>query len=60
MCEKLELKPAPISTQIIQRDRHAEFLTTLAIIGTSLEKIGLEVRHLQKTEVLEQVDLNSY
>jgi adenylosuccinate lyase len=53
VCEKLGLKPAPVSTQIIQRDRHAEFLITLAIIGTSLEKIALEVRHLQKTEVLE-------
>lgn len=53
VCEKLGLKPASVSTQIIQRDRHAEFLTTLAIIGTSLEKIALEVRHLQKTEVLE-------
>lgn len=53
VCEKLGLKPAPVSTQIIQRDRHAEFLSTLAIIGTSLEKIALEVRHLQKTEVLE-------
>jgi len=49
VCEHLGLKPAPVSTQIIQRDRHAEFLSTLAIIGTSLEKI----RHLQKTEVLE-------
>ncbi len=53
VCEKLGLKPAPVSTQIIQRDRHAEFLTTLALIATSLEKIALEVRHLQKTEVLE-------
>ena len=53
VCEKLELKPAPVSTQIIQRDRHAEYLTTLALIGTGLEKIALEVRHLQKTEVLE-------
>ncbi len=53
VCKKLQLEPAPVSTQIIQRDRHAEFLTTLAIIGTSLEKIALEVRHLQKTEVLE-------
>lgn len=53
VCEKLGLKPASVSTQIIQRDRHAEFLTTLAIIGTGLEKIALEVRHLQKTEVLE-------
>jgi adenylosuccinate lyase len=53
VCENLGLKPAPVSTQIIQRDRHAEFLTTLALIGTSLEKIALEVRHLQRTEVLE-------
>jgi adenylosuccinate lyase len=53
VCQKLGLKPAPVSTQIIQRDRHAEFLSTLAIVGTSLEKIALEVRHLQKTEVLE-------
>jgi len=53
VCEKLGLKPAPVSTQIIQRDRHAEFLSTLAIVGTSLEKIALEVRHLQKTEVFE-------
>lgn len=53
VCEKLNLKPAPVSTQIIQRDRHAEFLGALSIVGTSLEKIALEVRHLQKTEVLE-------
>lgn len=53
VCENLGLKPASVSTQIIQRDRHAEYLTTLAIIGASLEKIALEVRHLQRTEVLE-------
>ncbi|HSR16722.1 MAG TPA: adenylosuccinate lyase, partial [Ignavibacteriaceae bacterium] len=53
VCEKMDLEPAPVSTQIIQRDRHAEFLTTLAVIAASLEKIGLEIRHLQKTEVLE-------
>jgi len=53
VCEKLGLKPAPVSTQVIQRDRHAEFLTTLAIIGTTLEKIAIEIRHLQRTEVLE-------
>lgn len=53
VCQKLGLSPAPISTQIIQRDRHAEFLSTLAIIATSLEKIALEIRHLQRTEVLE-------
>jgi adenylosuccinate lyase len=50
---KLGLTPAPVSTQVIQRDRHAEYLTTLAIIGASLEKIATEIRHLQKTEVLE-------
>lgn len=53
VCNKLGLKPAPVSTQILQRDRHAEFLTTLAIIGSSLEKYATEIRHLQKTEVLE-------
>src|SRR6185369_3358802 len=53
VCEKLALKHAPISTQIIQRDRHAEFLGTLAIIASSMEKIALEVRHLQRTEVRE-------
>jgi adenylosuccinate lyase len=53
VCEKLALKHAPISTQIIQRDRHAEFLATLAIIASSMEKIALEVRHLQRTEVRE-------
>ncbi|MFC2135557.1 adenylosuccinate lyase [Bacteroidota bacterium] len=53
VCDKLGLKPAPVSTQVIQRDRHAEFLSTLAIIGASLEKIAIEIRHLQRTEVLE-------
>ena len=53
VCKKLGLKPAPISTQVIQRDRHAEYLSTLAIITASLEKIALEVRHLQRTEVRE-------
>jgi adenylosuccinate lyase len=47
------LKPSPISTQILQRDRHAEFLSTIAIVGGSLEKFATEIRHLQKTEVLE-------
>jgi adenylosuccinate lyase len=50
---KLGLKPAPVSTQVIQRDRHAEYLTTLAVLGSSLDKIATEIRHLQKTEVLE-------
>lgn len=53
VCSKLGLRPAPVSTQVIQRDRHAEFLSTLAIIGSFLEKIGTEVRHLQRTEVRE-------
>ncbi len=53
VCEKMNLKPSPISTQVLQRDRHAEFLSTLAIIGGSLEKFATEIRHLQKTEVLE-------
>ncbi len=53
VCEKMGLKADPISTQIIQRDRHAQFLTTLAVIAATLEKIATEIRHLQKTEVLE-------
>ncbi|HKV40705.1 MAG TPA: adenylosuccinate lyase [Blastocatellia bacterium] len=52
-CEKLALKPEPISTQIIQRDRYAEYLGALAIIASSMEKIALEVRHMQRTEVRE-------
>lgn len=52
-CKKLGLKPAPISSQVIQRDRHAEYFTTLAIIAGSLEKFATEIRHLQRTEVLE-------
>ncbi len=53
VCDKLGLKPARISTQIVQRDVHAEFMTALALIGCSLEKIAVEIRHLQRTEVLE-------
>lgn len=52
-CQKLGLKPAPVSTQIIQRDRHAQYFTTLAILAGTLEKIAVEIRHLQRTEVLE-------
>jgi adenylosuccinate lyase len=52
-CAKLGLAPAPISSQIIQRDRHAQFLTTLAIIAGSLEKFATEIRGLQRTEVRE-------
>src|SRR5438067_1795712 len=50
---KLNLKAAPASSQVIQRDRHAHYITTLALIGTTLEKIAVEVRHLQRTEVRE-------
>lgn len=53
VCGKLGLDPAPISTQVLQRDRHAEFMNTLAVCGCSLEKFATEIRHLQKTEVLE-------
>jgi adenylosuccinate lyase len=53
VCQLLGLEPAPISTQVLQRDRHAEFCATLAIIAASLEKVALEVRSLQRTEVLE-------
>lgn len=52
-CKKLGLKAAPISTQTLQRDRHAHYLSTLALIGSSLEKIAVEVRHLQRSEVRE-------
>lgn len=51
--KSLGLKPAPVSTQVLQRDRHAEVMSCLALIVTSLEKFALEIRHLQKTEVLE-------
>jgi len=53
VCEKLGLKPAPISTQVVQRDRHAEYMAELAVIASTLEKYALEVRGLQKTEILE-------
>lgn len=53
VCRGLGLKPAPISTQVLQRDRHAETMTALAILGGSLEKIAVEIRHLQKTETRE-------
>jgi adenylosuccinate lyase len=51
VCRQLGLKPAPISTQIVPRDYHAEFFTTLSIIGASVEKMSLEIRNLQRTEV---------
>ncbi|HEX8367268.1 MAG TPA: adenylosuccinate lyase [Pyrinomonadaceae bacterium] len=53
VCARLGLKPAPVSTQVVQRDRYAEYLCTLAIIASSLEKIALQVRHWQRTEVRE-------
>lgn len=53
VCMNLGLKPAPASTQIIQRDRYAEYFTSLAIMASSIEKMALEIRHLQRTEVLE-------
>jgi adenylosuccinate lyase len=53
ICAALGLKPAPVATQVIQRDRHAAYIATLAIIGGTLDKIAVEVRHLQRTEVRE-------
>jgi adenylosuccinate lyase len=53
VCERLGLEPAPVSSQVIQRDRHAFYLSTLAVVASSLEKIALEVRGLQRTEVRE-------
>jgi len=51
VCGSLDLTPAPVSSQILQRDRHAHYLTTLALIAGTVEKIALEIRHLQRTEV---------
>jgi adenylosuccinate lyase len=53
ICERLGLKPAPVATQVIQRDRHAVYIATLAILGSTLDKIAVEIRHLQRTEVRE-------
>jgi adenylosuccinate lyase len=53
VCKKLGLQPAPIATQVVQRDIHAEFQTTLALVGASIERWAVEFRHLQRTEVLE-------
>jgi adenylosuccinate lyase len=53
VCKKLGLKPESVATQVVQRDRHAEYLATLAIVAASVEKIAVEIRHLQRTEVLE-------
>ncbi|MCK4325674.1 adenylosuccinate lyase, partial [bacterium] len=53
VCKKLKLSPTPVSTQIIQRDRHAQYLCTLALIASSLDKFALEIRNLQRTDILE-------
>jgi adenylosuccinate lyase len=53
VCEKLGLRPAPIATQVVQRDLHAEFITVLALVAASIERWAVEFRHLQRTEVLE-------
>ncbi|MGA2754870.1 MAG: adenylosuccinate lyase [Terracidiphilus sp.] len=53
ICARLGLKPAPVATQVIQRDRHAAYIATLAILGSTLDKIAVEIRHLQRTEVRE-------
>ncbi|HJV35037.1 adenylosuccinate lyase [Geomonas sp.] len=53
VCKKAGLKPAPCSTQVLQRDRHAEYFSALAIVASSIEKFAVEIRHLQRTEVLE-------
>jgi adenylosuccinate lyase len=53
VCKKLGLKPEPVATQVVQRDRHAEYMTALALTAASVEKIAIEMRHLQRTEVLE-------
>ena len=53
VCRKLGVKPAPMATQVIQRDNHAEFLNAIAVVGASMERWAVEFRHLQRTEVLE-------
>jgi adenylosuccinate lyase len=53
VCEKLGLEPAKVSSQILQRDRHAHFISTLALIGSSLDKFATEIRNLQRTDILE-------
>jgi adenylosuccinate lyase len=53
VCETLGLKPCPVSTQVIQRDRHAQYVTTLAVCASSLEKMATEIRNLQRTDILE-------
>ena len=60
VCKKFNLKPAPVSNQIVQRDRHAEYMFTLSLIASSIEKIAVELRHLQRTEVLEAEEYFSF
>ncbi len=59
VCEKLGLRPEPISTQVIPRDRHAMFFATLGVIASSIENIAVEIRHMQRTEVLEGAEFFS-
>ena len=59
VCEKLGLKPEPISTQVIPRDRHAMFFSVLGVIASSMENIVIEIRHMQRTEVLEGAEFFS-
>ncbi|KPL07879.1 adenylosuccinate lyase, partial [candidate division BRC1 bacterium SM23_51] len=56
VCHKLGLKPAPVATQVVQRDRHAEYMATLAVVGAGVERIATEIRHLQRTEVREAAE----
>ena len=53
VCKKAGLKPAPVSTQVLQRDRHAQYMSALALVASSLDKFSIEIRHLQRTEVYE-------
>ena len=53
VAEKLGLTPEPVSTQVIPRDRHAMFFATLGVVASSIERLATEIRHLQRTEVLE-------
>jgi adenylosuccinate lyase len=53
VCRKAGLKPAPVSTQVVQRDRHAQYMSALALVASSLDKFAIEIRHLQRTEVYE-------
>jgi adenylosuccinate lyase len=56
ICRRLKLRPAEVSTQVIQRDRHAEYITSLALVGSSLEKFATEIRNLQRTEIGEMAE----